>query len=869
MPLASGTRLGPYEIGSPIGKGGMGEVYRARDTKLDREVAIKVLPEAFAQDADRLARFDREAKAVAALSHPNILAIHDFGNEDGIVYAVTELLEGETLRDQLSRGRLPARKAIEYGIQIGRGLAAAHDKDITHRDLKPENLFVTEDGRIKILDFGLAKTEHPDRESGASNSSAPTRVALTQAGVVLGTVGYMSPEQVRGEPADGRSDLFSLGAIIYEMLSGRRAFHRDTAPETMTAVLNEDPPAITDDDGMRPATLERIVQRCLEKRSGERFQSARDLAFALESLSLESGRTEVMSQRNRPRARALIAAILAFVGLASAFYLGRSTGRPSSEAPPVSYERLTFRRGNVNSAQFDPAGQNVVYSASWGGQTPEMFSTRPGSRGSRPLELMGAEIYAVSLAGDITVIKKEAGFGLYFQPGTVAISSLVGAASREVMDDVLLADRTGDGDALAVVRVEGGRSRVEYPIGTELYETTNQVGAFRLSPDGDTLAVGEKSRGMVSAWQITFLGRDGTSHSYSTGVGGDHIDLAWSPNGREVWFNGVLGGSLDLYALSTSGEQRVLLSPPVLLRIMDVSRDGQVLVARTTYRFDVMGVAPGDTQERNYSWLDATEVDAITPDGSTLLLTELGEGGGAETLSVYMRKADGSPAVRLGDGQAHDLSPDGAWALTQPRAGPPSLVLLPTGPGAPIELANTQFVDFLTATFTPDGEHVLFVGAEEGELPRFYLQPVSGGGAEPVTPGIGSRHLIPGALIGQNPMAPDGQTIATFSHDDRLALYPIDGGSPKAIDGVEPGWWVEQWSADGRFLYVRELTTTHANIYRIELATGRRELWKTLTPADPTGFLEIYAVHIADDEQSYYYTISRVLSDLYLVRGLR
>jgi serine/threonine protein kinase/Tol biopolymer transport system component len=859
MALGAGTRLGPYEILSPLGAGGMGEVYRARDSKLDRDVAIKVLPEVFAQDKDRLARFE----------HPNILAIHDFGNEGGIVYAVAELLEGETLRDQLGRGRLPARKAIEYGIQVARGLAAAHDKGITHRDLKPENLFVTEDGRIKILDFGLAKTEHPHGESEASNSSVPTRAAGTQAGAVLGTVGYMSPEQVRGEPADARSDLFSLGAIIYEMLAGRRAFHRDTAPETMTAVLNEDPLAVTADDPIRPPTLERIVQRCLEKRSGERFQSARDLAFALESLTLESGRTEVLPRPIRPRARALIAAVLAFVGLVTAFYLWRSTGRPSSGAPAVSYERLTFRRGQVNSARFDPAGQNVVYSASWEGQTPELFSTRPGSRASRPLELVGADIHAVSREGDITILKKEPGLRLYLRPGTVAISSLVGEASREVMEDVLLADRTVDGDALAVVRVEGGRQRVEYPIGRRLYETTNQLGGFRLSRDGDTLAVGEKPQGISSAWHITFLGRDGTSARYSTGVRGDQLDFAWSPDGREVWFNTVLGGSLDLYAMSRKGQLRVLVSPPVLLRIMDVSREGLALVARTTYRFDVMGVGPADTRERNYSWLDATEVDAITPDGSTMLLTEFGEGGGAETWSVYLRKSDGSPAVRLGDGQAHDLSPDGAWALTQRLTAPPSLVLLPTGPGAPVELENTQFVDFLGASFTPDGEHVVFVGVEEGQLPRFYLQPVSGGDAEPVTPGIGSRHLIPGALLGQSPMAPDGRTLATFSHDDRLALYPIDGGSPKAIDGVEPGWWVEQWSPDGRFLYVRELEETHANIYRVEPATGRRELWKTLTPADPTGFEEVYAVHIADDEQSYYYTISRVLSDLYLVRGLR
>jgi serine/threonine protein kinase len=423
----------------------MGEVYRARDTKLDREVAIKVLPEVFAQDADRLARFEREAKAVAALSHPNILAIHDFGNEGGFAYAVTELLEGETLSNRLGRGRLPARKAIEYGIEVSRGLAAAHDKGITHRDLKPENLFVTEDGRVKILDFGLAKTEGPNVKSDASDSSAPTRAAGTQAGVVLGTVGYMSPEQVRGEPADARSDLFALGAVIYEMLAGRRAFHRDTLPETMTAILKEEPPALSRDDSIKPAMLERIVQRCLEKRPGERFQSARDLAFALESLPLDSGRTAVSYQKDRRRRGAVFAMVLAFIGLASAFYLGRSTGRPSLEAPDVSYQRLTFRRGRVNTARFDPAGQNIVYSASWEGQIPEMFSTRPGSNASRPLALKGADILAVSLEGDITILKKEEGLGLYLRPGTVAISSLVGEASREVLEDVLLADRTEDG----------------------------------------------------------------------------------------------------------------------------------------------------------------------------------------------------------------------------------------------------------------------------------------------------------------------------------------------------------------------------------------------------------------------------------------
>ena len=289
MSLQAGATLGSYEIVDSIGAGGMGEVYRARDTKLGRDVAVKVLPESFAKDADRLARFEREARAVAALSHPNILAIYDFGREDGHVFAVCELLEGETLRERHVQGALPARKAIDYGVQVVRGLAAAHEKGIAHRDLKPDNLFITHDGRVKILDFGLAKTETRDLASGESESSAPTRAAGTEPGVVLGTVGYMSPEQVRGARADHRSDIFSFGVILYEMLAGRRAFQRETSAETMTAILKEEPAELGGVDTTPPPALERIMHRCLEKNPGERFQSAYDLAFAIESISRESG----------------------------------------------------------------------------------------------------------------------------------------------------------------------------------------------------------------------------------------------------------------------------------------------------------------------------------------------------------------------------------------------------------------------------------------------------------------------------------------------------------------------------------------------------------------------------------------------------
>src|SRR5882672_2947573 len=284
MPLVVGSRLGPYEIIAPIGAGGMGEVYRARDARLGRNVAIKVLPAAYSADQDRLRRFEQEARAAAALNHPNIVAIYDVGSHDGSPYVVQELLEGSTLRERLSGGALPQRKAVEYALDIARGLAAAHAKGIAHRDLKPENLFVTRDGRIKILDFGLAKLTQPEHRE-ASVSKAPTMSTDTDPGMILGTAGYMAPEQVRGESADHRADIFALGAILHEMLTGKRPFHRATSVETMNAILKEDPPDLSRAPRPVSPALERIVTHCLEKDPAARFQSAQDVAFNLEALS--------------------------------------------------------------------------------------------------------------------------------------------------------------------------------------------------------------------------------------------------------------------------------------------------------------------------------------------------------------------------------------------------------------------------------------------------------------------------------------------------------------------------------------------------------------------------------------------------------
>src|SRR5882757_213299 len=322
MALSSGTKLGPYEIQALIGAGGMGEVYRAKDARLDRIVAIKVLPASFSADHDRMQRFAQEARAAAALNHPNILSIFDIGDEKGSPYVVSELLEGETLRERLRNGALSVRKAIDYALQVARGLSAAHEKGIVHRDLKPENLFITSDGRVKILDFGLAKLIRPDNAS--EGADAPTLHAVTEPGLIMGTVGYMSPEQVRGQNADPRSDIFAFGAILYEMIAGKRAFHGDTAADTMSAILKEETPELSETARNVPPGLERIVQHCLEKNPSQRFHSAGDLAFDLEALteisasSNKSGAQAAVKQIGSAASRRKLAAVVGAIALSAA-----------------------------------------------------------------------------------------------------------------------------------------------------------------------------------------------------------------------------------------------------------------------------------------------------------------------------------------------------------------------------------------------------------------------------------------------------------------------------------------------------------------------------------------------------------------------
>ncbi len=475
MNLPPGTKLGPYEIVSLLGAGGMGEVYRARDSRLKREVAIKVLPQAISLDADRLRRFEQEALATAALNHPNILAVFDIGTSEDSPYVVSELLEGETLRERLRSGPVVVRKALDYALQIAHGLAAAHEKGIIHRDLKPENLFLTKDGRVKILDFGLAKLTQA--ESG-SHTSLPTATHGTEAGVVLGTAGYMSPEQVRGKTLDARSDIFSFGAILYEMLSGKRAFHGDTPADTMSAILKEDPPDLSETNRTVSPALERIVQHCLEKNPEARFHAASDIAFDLEHLSgISSSASRIAPVESAPPRRRLLLGIAGGLALALAMLgLGWWLGKASGGTSLAVYQQITFRTGSIGNARFTPDG-SIVYSAAWEGGENQLYMSRTDDPGARELGLKDAELLSISRGGELAVRLHTKYYAGYARTGTLARVPLSGGTPRELLENVQDVDWSANGDSMAIVRYvpETSHWRLEYPIGKVLLDSINWI----------------------------------------------------------------------------------------------------------------------------------------------------------------------------------------------------------------------------------------------------------------------------------------------------------------------------------------------------------------------------------------------------------
>jgi eukaryotic-like serine/threonine-protein kinase len=866
MPLQAGSRLGPFEVLTPVGTGAMGEVYRARDGRLGRDVAVKVLPLQLSQDRDSLRRFEQEARAASALNHPNLVTVYDIGSFNGTSYIAMELVDGTTLRALLNDGALPLSRALAIGAQIADGLAAAHPKGLVHRDLKPQNLMVSRDGRVKILDFGLAKLVSPI----AAGPTEPTEVppaSLTTPGTILGTVGYMAPEQARGQPADYRADQFSLGAILYEMVAGRRAFEKQSAVETLSAILSEEPDSLPPLDPRAQFSFCEILQRCLAKDPEERYGSTRDLARDLKELhdhlvrSLASAPAMLPVPSRRRRTGTLLLAGVAVVG---GLIAGVLVGTRISRHPLPVFRQLTFRRGTVWSARFAQGGQTVAYGAAWDGGPFRLFRVRPENPDSHGLEFPDANLLAVSASGEMLAAVHCRGVtpgGM--TSGMLAQAPLEGGTPREILSDVLFADWAPGGNEVAVVRSVPGKMVLEFPLGRRLYETAGFISHPRVSPRGDFVAFLDHPTQNDDSGEVAVVDRAGRRRTLS-GSWASAQGLAWEPDGKEVWFAATAEReSRSIWAVSLSGKKRLVARVAGNLTLQDISADGRVLATRETRQFGIVGRPSRDEAERDLSWLDSELAMDISNDGKSILFAEFGEAVDSSYASL-LRRMDRSPPKRLGAGFAQALSPDGQWALSIVPAMPPKILLLPTGAGQVRELALGNLIA-QRADWSSDGRSVVIAGSQgQGGVRLFLLDPANGK-SRPVTPeGMRIDHYQ------GFPISADGKWLAAVAPNGALSVYPLSEGDARPIPGLGPDMLPIRWSPDGRSLLVFQISEVPARIFRVNPFSGEKELWRELPPpSDPTGIHGFPSVQVTSDWNAYAYSYARFLSELYLVDGLK
>jgi len=846
-----GRSLAQYRITASIGAGGMGEVYRATDARLGRDVAIKVLPAATAADPDRRQRFEQEARAASALNHPNILTVYDIGEADGTTYIAMELVEGKTLREIVAAGEgVPTKRLLDIAVQTADGLAKAHAAGIVHRDLKPENLMVSKDGYVKILDFGLAKlTETVSQDA----SGLPTAIAAaTEPGTVMGTAGYMSPEQASGHPVDFRSDQFTLGAILYEMATGKRAFQRKTGAETLVAIIREEPESLGQLAPKAPAPVRWIVERLLAKDPEERYASTKDLARDLKSVrdhlsetSASGGLEAAEPVRPRRRGWVLPAAIALAAGVAAGFLLHSLTSAKPGSA--LKLDPLTYARGALASALFAPDGQTIVYSAAWEGLPLDIFTTRPDSSESRSLGLPGASVLAISSNGEMAIcLNRHFLFG-FETVGTLARVPLAGGAPREILENVEDADWSPDGKSLAVAHQAGNRNRIEYPVGTVLYDAPGWASDLRVSPDGRLIAFIDHARRGDNIGNVKVLDTSGKLR-----LNGPPAlrGLAWSPRGDEVWSSGN-----GVWATSLSGKSRLIWNAPGAF-LQDIARDGRLLFTMNSSRREIVGFSAGEKAERNLTWLNWSFPKGISSDGKTLLFEEQN----IQPKASYLRKLDGSPAVRIGEGGSWGFSPDGRWVLTIRDEQTGQFTLVPTGAGEPKQLPRTG-INCQAATWFPDGRRILVSGNEPGHGSRLYVQDLPDGKPRAITP-EGVNFIF-------HPISPDGKSIAAIGTDRRIAIYPAEPGEPRAVPGLESGEVSLRWTADSASIFVYRPSGLPLRVEKVDVKTGRRTLWKELHPPDPSGVEQVGPIEITPDEASYVYSYRRALDELYLATGLR
>ena len=766
--LMAGVRLGDYEVVKLLGSGGMGEVYRARDTRLAREVAIKVLPAFYSNDPDRLRRFEQEARAAAALNHPNILAVHQMGTYEGAPYLVSELLEGNTLRELLVRGPLALRRVIDYGVQIARGLAAAHEKGVVHRDLKPENLFITKDGRAKILDFGLAKLTQPQE---ALNGTSAATTEITEPGVVMGTVGYMSPEQVSGKPADRRADIFALGAILYEALTGKRAFQRPTAPETMSAILNEDPPTASQFAPTISPALQKVVHRCLEKNPAQRFQSASDLAFALEALS-DSGVQATVSKRLNPGRLAWMIALLAVGGVVGAIWITRSTHKtPESTFTAVPF--VTYP-GFQGLPTFSPDGNQVAFS--WNGDKQDNFDiyVKLIGTGGPPLRLTFNPAYDYSPS---------------WSPDGRFIA--------------FLRDLSPEKSAVLLIPALGGPER-------KIAEIFSPSMAFRdlpspnlaWSPDGKWLAVTDRDSA-TAPYALSLLSvetgeKQKVTSPPTKALGGDS-DPAFSPDGKVLAFSRLIDfGIGDLYLLNLSSSPEGLKPTGEAARVTFDNRgatgpawspDGREVVfskgGGEVWRIDVASRG-SDTKPRPIASLGAGIYGvAISRRGQRLAYVHLIFHSSIRRIAASFQR--GSPRSDQG-GNSKALNPVSFISSTRNDSAP---------------------------QYSEDGKRITFMSGRSG-FEEIWSCDSDGANPQQLTSFGGPEVTTPR-------WSPDGSRIA-FDSDAGgqydIWVVDINGGAPHRMTNDPANDGNPSWSRDGHWIYFDSARTGQQQVWKVPANGG-------------------------------------------------
>jgi serine/threonine protein kinase/Tol biopolymer transport system component len=839
MSLAPGFLLGDYEVLAPLGAGGMGEVYRARDARLGREVAIKVLPRSWIRDPERLRRFELEARAAAALNHPNILVVYQLGNLNGLPYLVSELLEGETVRERLARGPLPVRKVVDYGIEIAHGLEAAHRKGIIHRDLKPENLFLTNNGHIKILDFGLARVILPDPEE--LNSADTLAERHTTPGLQLGTVGYMSPEQVRGVPAVPQSDLFSLTVVLREMLTAKRTFQKPTSVETMTAILNEEPAPVSEMIPNIPPGLQRILDRGLDKDPEQRFQSASDMAFALEALSdpavaSASGPSRTRSQTSTPRRLLLSAAAL--VVIAALGFLVYLAAQPAS-APTVSnYVQLTH--DGLQKTLIGTDGARLYLSLTTSAVN-NLAVLDLADHDETRIALPASDMQPVTVSPDGSAVLVIQGRGFPFRGAFWSVPVIGGSPRR-------LGDLVGTAGAWSA-----DRQRLAYADGGNLYlagadgssprrirSLDRPIDSIAWSPDGKTLSLSASQGfnadiGTHSEWEI---GSDGSNlHQLLSGWHNpsDECCGAWTPDGKFFVF--ASGG--QIWALAREGKffhrkatPTPLTASPMTLSSPLVSRDGSKLfVVGATYRGELTECNPQTGQFAPFLGGISAEYVSFSRDRQWAAWVSYPDG------VLWRGRVDGTEQLQLTQPPLHPAlprwSPDGKnlvfFTFPQSATQPARIYEVAANGGSPAELMPDAAMHQQDPNWSPDGTRLVFSGDQNDAA------------ANPSRPTIHILDLatraisdVPGSFGLFSPRwSPDGKFLLALTADSRtLRQYDFAAQTWRTVTEGNFGWL--NYSHDGRYAYSLDFTGDGA-VVRVRLEDGRMETVTSLKGFVTTG----------------------------------